>query len=206
MSRVKQVVLIMGPSCAGKTVLESALAAHDGFNRIVSYTTREQRPGERDGVNYDFVSESFAAGIARDNDCVESAEVLGHTYGVTRQRFNQALNTGVPVVVADPAGCKTYRAYARQNGIVPLQVFVTGPTSLLIARWLDRYEAEGPERWDSVRDKYARRIASTVMEETEWSRGRPIDLTFYGLGETMSVDFAVTQIVDLVSRRNRETA
>lgn len=200
-SETKCLVMIMGPSCAGKSVLERALASRPEFSRIIGFTTREQRPREIDGLDYDFVSESEAAGIVREMDYVEQEKVAGAHYGATRARFNQAMRDGIPVVVCDPKGCDTYQSYCRANGITPIQIFVSAPAELLIARWLSRFAEETSK--GEVLNKYAQRIRQTVECEVDWSRGRSIDLTFFGLGETMTLDFAVGQIVELVDKTRR---
>ncbi|MCC8049689.1 MAG: guanylate kinase [Clostridiales bacterium] len=52
-----KVIAIAGPTCSGKTTLAKFLAKY-GFEQIVTYTTRPMRRGERDGVDYHFISET----------------------------------------------------------------------------------------------------------------------------------------------------
>lgn len=52
-----RVVVIAGPTAAGKDTLMRQLAAETGKKPLVSHTTRPMRPGERDGIDYYFVSE-----------------------------------------------------------------------------------------------------------------------------------------------------
>ena len=54
-----QLLIVSAPSGTGKTSLIKALIdADDRIEVSVSHTTRPQRPGEEEGVNYFFVSDS----------------------------------------------------------------------------------------------------------------------------------------------------
>ena len=85
MSDLGCLYILAAPSGAGKTSLVRGLV--DGDDRIVvsvSHTTRLARPGEREGLDYHFVSPSeFAQGI-ENNDFIEHAEVFGHHYGTSK--------------------------------------------------------------------------------------------------------------------------
>jgi guanylate kinase len=63
----------------------------------VSATTRDPRPGERDGVEYHFLSdEEFDRRLA-EGDFVEHAEYSGHRYGTLRSELERRAAEGVPV-------------------------------------------------------------------------------------------------------------
>lgn len=72
--------MVVAPSGAGKSTLVNALLAQDQAIRLsVSYTTREPRPGEENGVQYHFASvDDFMARHAA-GEFLESAEVHGTT-------------------------------------------------------------------------------------------------------------------------------
>ena len=64
-------MVISSPSGAGKTTLARALAQNEKLEFSVSYTTRTPRTGERDGVDYKFVTEEeFTQMIERDRKSV----------------------------------------------------------------------------------------------------------------------------------------
>ena len=50
-------LVITGSTASGKTTLAKKLEKDYGFERIITYTTREMRPGEEDGVDYHFIAE-----------------------------------------------------------------------------------------------------------------------------------------------------
>lgn len=92
---------ISAPSGAGKTSLVNALL-NQGDERLcvsVSHTTRNRRPGEKDGVNYHFISpEEFY--VMRDaGTFLESAEVFGNLYGTSAVWVRAQLNEGRDVIL-----------------------------------------------------------------------------------------------------------
>ena len=64
------IVAVVGESGSGKTYAVQYLGQDERFNAIVSYTTREQRPNEVNGVDHWFVS---------DGDVPPQAELSAYT-------------------------------------------------------------------------------------------------------------------------------
>lgn len=87
--------VLSGPSGAGKgTIRARVFEALDGLSYSVSCTTRAPRDGERDGVDYRFVTpEDFAAHIAA-GDFLEWADVHRHRYGTLKSDVEKVLNEG----------------------------------------------------------------------------------------------------------------
>ncbi|MBI4667315.1 MAG: guanylate kinase [Nitrospinae bacterium] len=80
----KQGVLIVlsAPSGAGKTtVANKLLKAVPGLERSISHTTRPIRPGEKNGVDYHFVTKKEFEGMVARDEFIEWAEVHGNLYG-----------------------------------------------------------------------------------------------------------------------------
>lgn len=91
--------MVSGPSGAGKTSVVQALSSRLPFHFSVSWTTRERRPGETDGVDYMFVNRSeFEAGALRGG-FLEWAEYSGHLYGTPRREVLARLDRGEHVLL-----------------------------------------------------------------------------------------------------------
>ena len=88
------------PSGAGKTSLIKALMEQDQRVEVsVSHTTRPQRPGEVEGVNYFFVSTETFHEMREAGAFFESAEVFGHFYGTSLTQLEARLSDGADVIL-----------------------------------------------------------------------------------------------------------
>src|SRR5574340_1856688 len=84
--------VISAPSGAGKTSLVHALLnINPQIELSVSYTTRNPRPGERDGKDYHFVSRETFVIMMERGEFLESAEVYGNLYGTSQTWIGQAI-------------------------------------------------------------------------------------------------------------------
>jgi len=82
--------VISAPSGAGKTSLVHALlATNPQIDLSVSYTTREPREGEQNGVAYHFVSRETFIEMTGRGEFLESAEVYGNFYGTSQSWISQ---------------------------------------------------------------------------------------------------------------------
>ena len=91
-----RLLILSAPSGAGKTSLAHALIARAaeaglrvGFS--VSYTTRDPRPGERNGVDYHFVDDARFEAMIAAGEFLEHAGVFGRRYGTGRAATAEAL-------------------------------------------------------------------------------------------------------------------
>ena len=95
-----QLLIVSAPSGAGKTSLIKALMEQDQRVEVsVSYTTRPQRPGEVEGVNYFFVSAETFHEMREAGAFFESAEVFGHFYGTSLTQLEARLSDGADVIL-----------------------------------------------------------------------------------------------------------
>lgn len=92
--------IISAPSGAGKTSLVSKLLEKDDRIKVsISSTTRACRPGEKEGVNYHFLSvETFESKIAED-DFLEHAQVFDNFYGTSKSAVEAQLASGSDVIL-----------------------------------------------------------------------------------------------------------
>jgi len=92
--------IISAPSGAGKTSLVKALVdTMDEIRVSVSFTTRKMRPGEVDGVNYNFVDMAEFKRMVDGSIFLEHAQVFDNYYGTSRDWVEQQLREGVDVIL-----------------------------------------------------------------------------------------------------------
>lgn len=94
-------VVISGPSGVGKGTVRKALFEMQNHNLVysVSMTTRKMRPGERDGVDYYFVSREEFQQRIDEGKFLEHAEFVGNYYGTPLDKVNERLENGNEVVL-----------------------------------------------------------------------------------------------------------
>jgi guanylate kinase len=110
-------VVLSSPSGAGKTTIaRELLAADPSLVLSVSVTTRARRNGERDGVDYRFISAAeFEEMVARGR-LLEHALVFGHRYGTPAASVEEALAAGRDVLFdIDWQGTQQLREKARHD-------------------------------------------------------------------------------------------
>lgn len=92
--------IVSAPSGAGKTsLLRELLQADPGLVLSVSHTTRAPRPGERDGVDYHFVSVDEFMALAGEGAFLEQAQVFDNYYGTSQAGVQSQLEEGLDVVL-----------------------------------------------------------------------------------------------------------
>jgi guanylate kinase len=91
---------ISAPSGAGKTSLVRALLECEaGLALSVSHTTRPQRAGEREGIDYFFVDDETFDGMVAADAFLEHARVFDNRYGTSRQVVEETLANGHDVIL-----------------------------------------------------------------------------------------------------------
>ena len=113
-------VVLSGPSGVGK---DAALARMKQLDRpwhfVVTATTRPQRQGEQDGVDYIFLDSDTFLKMKERDEFLECAQVYGRWYGVPRSQVRQGLHGGQDVILkVDVQGAETVR------GLAPEAVFI----------------------------------------------------------------------------------
>ncbi|GBR39615.1 guanylate kinase [Neoasaia chiangmaiensis NBRC 101099] len=92
-------LVISAPSGAGKSTIANALRASEPrLSHSVSVTTRQPRPGEREGVHYHFRDIETFRNMAETGELIEWAEVFGRGYGTPRGPVEAALSAGRDMV------------------------------------------------------------------------------------------------------------
>jgi len=144
--RQGQLFVVSAPSGTGKTtVVERLVQVVPELTMSRSYTSRAARAGERDGVDYNFVSRTtFEAMVAR-GEFLEYADVFGNLYGTGRTDAEGLMASGKDVVlVIDVQGAGQVRA----GGIPLVTVFVLPPSFEVLEQ---RLRGRGKDSNDAIR-------------------------------------------------------
>jgi len=143
-SEVRGLLFILSaPSGAGKTTVARGVAA--GTPGVVlsrSYTSRQPRGGERDGVDYHFVARDAFTRMRDEGEFLEWAEVFGELYGTRRPDTDRLLAAGRDVVlVIDVQGA----AKVRERGARPIGIFLLPPSIDVLESRLRGRSQDTPE-------------------------------------------------------------
>jgi guanylate kinase len=140
---VGRVFVITGPSGVGKgTLIRGLLARVPELELSVSATTRAPRPGERDGVDYHFLSDADFDRKVAAGAFVEHAAYSGRRYGTLRSELERRTDAGVPVVLEiEVQGARQVRRTL--PGAV--QVFIVPPSDAALRERLVGRGTDAPQ-------------------------------------------------------------
>ncbi|GAB6177912.1 guanylate kinase [Desulfobaculum senezii] len=128
-------LVICAPSGTGKSTLIRRL--REEFPRIsfsISYTTRPAREGERDGVDYHFVSMERFRALAAEGFFAEWAEVHGNCYGTPKQAILDLLEEGQDILFdIDVQGARQLRQNTGEGSFI----FLLPPTMTALRQRLE---------------------------------------------------------------------
>jgi len=136
-------VVLSGPSGAGKdSVLRRMKERGLPFHFVVTATTRPPRPGERDGVDYFFVSREKFAEMIEQGELLEYALVYNDYKGIPKEQVRRALAGGKDVMLrVDVQGAATVRRLCPEAVLI----FLTTETEEELVRRLQKRKTESPE-------------------------------------------------------------
>ncbi len=129
--------IVTAPSGAGKTsLLRELLRREERLAVSVSHTTRPMRKGEKDGVDYHFVTPEEFGRIAERDGFLERAEVFDHLYGTARAEVERLRSENLDVILEiDWQGARLVRRKAPEA----IGIFILPPSlAALEARLRDR--------------------------------------------------------------------
>ncbi len=147
---MSRVFVITGPSGVGKGTLISGLMKElPQLQLSVSATTRAPRPGERDGVQYHFLTGEQFDRLEGEGGFVEHADYAGRRYGTLRSELERRTREGVPVVLEiEVQGARQVRAAMPDA----LQVFIAPPSLQVLKQ---RLTGRGTDEQDEVERRLA---------------------------------------------------
>lgn len=145
-----ELIIISGTTCAGKgTIIRELLKKHDDIKLSISYTSRQMRGGEVDGVDYYFISrEEFEKKIEK-NEFLEYAKVrYGEYFGTPKKEIEDILETGKNVILEiDVQGAKQVKEMFPET----ILIFILAPSFEEVKR---RIKARGLENNEQIIDRF----------------------------------------------------
>lgn len=147
--------IISAPSGAGKTSLVKRLIA-DVPNLVVSisHTTRPQRPGEKHGVDYFFVTQDEFKVLLANHDLLEHASVFDNYYGTAKSTVEKNIAEGHDVILEiDWQGAQQIKKICPDS----TSIFILPPSTAILEQRLRNRGQDGEQ-------VIARRMRDAVTE------------------------------------------
>ncbi|WP_417596044.1 guanylate kinase [Oceanospirillum sp.] len=182
--------IVSAPSGAGKSSLVTALLEQTRDIKVsVSHTTRAPRPGEEDGVNYNFVTVDQFKALLTEDVFLEYAEVFGNFYGTSRIWLEEQLNAGTDIILEiDWQGAQQVRQLMPES----VGIFILPPSKEALQERLDN-------RGQDSADIIAGRMAQAVNEMSHFDEYHYViinDRFEVALNELRSVIIAQRQLLN----------
>jgi guanylate kinase len=151
--------VIAAPSGAGKTSLVKALLESEPQLRLsISHTTRRQRPTEREGREYHFVTVAQFQALVAQGAMLENARVFDNYYGTSRAFVEEQLDAGHDVLLEiDWQGARLVRAAMPEC----VSIFILPPSRASLAERLTRRATDSAE-------VIKRRLADSVADMSHY--------------------------------------
>lgn len=144
-----RLIVLTGPTAVGKGTVEAALRArHPQVWVSVSATTREPRPGERNGITYWFMNEDEFRAKESSGWFLETALVhnMAH-YGTPLQPVLDHINANIPTILEiDLQGAHRVKERAAELGLDVVYVFIAPPSYEELVRRLIGRGTENEEQ------------------------------------------------------------
>lgn len=146
MSNLKQdgcLFIVSAPSGSGKSTLcNMMLREFKQLKYSVSYTTRKPRPGETEGIEYNFVDESVFKKMVEAGDFLEWEEVHGNFYGTSRKTIEKAIGDGEDIFLdIDPKGAMHLKKKMKHA----VFIFIVAPSFEILRERLVKRGTDSPE-------------------------------------------------------------
>ena len=165
-SLIAMLLIVSAPSGGGKTTLcQKTIEADPNVVRAITCTTRAPREGERDGLDYYFLSTASFLARVKAGDFLEHAAVHGNHYGTLKAEVFDRMRKGQDVLLSiDVQGAAAVRAVAQEDSILRkalVTVFITPPSISILAERLNRRGTDSP-------DVIEKRLNAARREISEW--------------------------------------
>ncbi len=144
------ILIISGPSGAGKSTLLKELDP-EKFYFSVSHTTRPPRKGERDGLDYYFISKETFLKMLERGEFLEWIEVHSNYYGTAKSEIDKAFSQGKHLVLdVEVVGVSNLKKYFGPQAIT---IFIAPPNLQILE---ERLRKRGTETEEKIQERLKR--------------------------------------------------
>ena len=139
-----QLIVISGPSGTGKdTIVEKVLKKDKNTWLSVSATSRKIRKGEKEGVNYFYLTKEEFEERIEDGYFLEYATYADNYYGTPREEIIKKLDQGIDVIlVIEIEGAKKIKELVPEA----LFIFIMPPSEKILLKRLSGRQTEDKEK------------------------------------------------------------
>ena len=155
-------IVLVGESASGKSSIERNLVEKYGYKKIVSYTTRNPRPNEIDGVDYHFINIAQFYKLKEQGFFAETAVYNGWNYGTAKEDC-----TNDKVAVLTPHGL---RQISKLKDISIISFYINVPRRDRLIKIL--------QRGDDIEESYRRNLSDVgqfdgIIDEVDFVINNP---------------------------------
>ena len=149
-NKIGRLLIVTAPSGAGKTSLVKALLKLCPEIQIsISHTTRRPREGEKDGVDYFFISNETFDNLKDKGEFLENAECHGAKYGTAKTPVDLNLKSGKDIILEiDYQGALIVKKIFKEA----ISIFIIPPSIQILKQ---RLEARGQNSSDEINGRLA---------------------------------------------------
>ncbi|MBQ8435525.1 MAG: guanylate kinase [Oscillospiraceae bacterium] len=149
-----RMIVVSAPSGCGKGTILAEILKDDSFFYSVSATTRAPRVGEKDGVNYHFISNDEFEKLIAEDGMLEDSKYCDNYYGTPKKILEDKMNEGINVILEiEVQGAMKVREICPDA----LFIFIVPPTISELER---RLRKRGTESDDVI----SKRVAEAAGE------------------------------------------
>ena len=181
MKNLKKLIIITGPSGVGKgTVVKELLDRNKDIWLSISATTRNPRVGEKDGLNYYFISEERFKDMIDKKEFLEWAQFAGNYYGTPLSTVNEKIEKGFVVLLEiEVEGAKQIKEKFPES----LSIFLLPPSKEELEK---RIRNRGTEKEEAI-DRRLSRADYEIASSDEFD----FVLTNHDVDETVKEVFKI---------------
>lgn len=109
------IIILLGNSGSGKTTQIKKIEKEFNIDRIVTATTRAKRPGEKDKVDYYFVTSEEFEDLKTSGELLEYAEYAGNFYGTIKREMKKYTGDKNGIAAVEIQGIKNIKAVFKEK-------------------------------------------------------------------------------------------